>query len=65
MSKTKNTLDLLFESRAKIKILKFLFRNTGTSFTAKELAIRVQEPVIVVNKEIKRFLEIGLLKTHK
>ncbi len=65
MSKTKNTLDLLFESRARVKILKFLFRNMGLGFAVRELAVRIQEPMPTVNKEIKRFLEIGLIKVRK
>ena len=65
MSKVKNTLELLFESRARVKMLKFLFRNIGPGFTVKELAARIQEPTTVVNREIKQFLQIGLLKTRK
>ena len=64
MSKTKNTLDLLFESRARVKILKFLFRNIGLGFTVRELAARIQEPISLVNKEIKRFIEIRLIKVR-
>ena len=65
MSKAKSTLELLFESRARVKMLKFLFRNVMPSFTAKELAERIQEPREVVSKEIKRFVEIGLLQVRR
>ena len=65
MSKARGTLEILFESRARVKILKFLFRNVMPSFNAQELAIRIQEPTEVVSKEIKRFLEIGLLQVRK
>ena len=65
MSKSKNTLEVLFDSRAKVKILKFLFRNIDSSFSAKELAKKVQERPASVNKEIGKFLSIGLLKISK
>lgn len=65
MSKTRTFFELLFGSKARAKILKFLFRNLGLAFSAKELAIRVQEPQPVVNKEIKNFLEMGLIKIKK
>lgn len=65
MSKAKNTLDVLFESRARVKILKFLFRNAEPDFTIKELAARIQEPIPVVNKEVKQFLDFGLLRVRK
>lgn len=64
MSKAKNTLNLLFESRARVKILKFLFRNIGLGFTVQELAARIQEPVPLVNKEIKKFIELKLIKVR-
>ena len=62
MSKPKNFFEFLFSSKAKVKMLKFLFRNPGLAFSVKELAIRIQEPQPVVGKEIKGFLEVGLLK---
>ena len=65
MSKAKNTLDLLFESRARVKILKFLFRNIGPGFAVRELAARIQEPIPAVNKELKKFIEIGLIKVRR
>ena len=65
MSKIKNTLELLFESRARVKMLKFLFRNIGAGFTAKELVAKTQEPITIVNEEIKNFIEIGLIKIRR
>lgn len=65
MSKAKSTLDLLFDSQARVKILKFLFRNMVPSFTAKDLAVRTQESISVVNIEIKRLIEVGLLKIRR
>ena len=65
MSKGKNTLELLFESKPRVKILKFLFRNNSASFTAVELASRIQEPAEIVRREILRLMEVGLLKVKK
>lgn len=65
MSKSKDVLGVLFNSKARVKILKFLFRNAGPSFNVKELAARIQEPPSVVKQEIKKFLEMGLLKIQK
>lgn len=65
MSKPKPFFELLFGSRARVKILKFLFRNPGVGFNARELAIRIQELPSAVNKEIKNLLDIGLLKIKR
>lgn len=65
MSKSKDILGTLFDSKAKVKILKFLFRNVGTSFSISDLADRVQETPTTVKKEINKFLEIGLIKVQK
>lgn len=59
---SKNALEVLFDSRVKVKILKFLFRNIGLKFTAKEMASRIQELPSLVKKEIRQLVEIGLLK---
>jgi len=60
MSKSK--LELLFDSRARVKILKFLFRNASSVFSIKDLSSHVQERPLTVRKEIRKLLEIGLLK---
>ncbi|MBI2669588.1 MAG: hypothetical protein HYX20_00345 [Candidatus Yanofskybacteria bacterium] len=65
MSKPRSFFELLFGSKARVKILKFLFRNPESAFCVKELAVRVQERSAVVNQEIKKLLEIGLLKIRK
>lgn len=62
---SKSSLELLFDSRAKVKVLKFLFRNIGASFTERELISRVQEPSAVIKKELKKLLVAGLLKIKK
>ncbi len=63
MNMSKSTLELLFDSKARVKILKFLFRNTGMSFSIRDLSRRVQERPITVRREAKRLVEIGLLKS--
>lgn len=65
MSKHKSLFELLFGSKTRVKILKFLFRNPSLSFSVKELSVRIQEPLSVVNKEVKNFTEIGLIKFKK
>ncbi len=46
-------------------MLKFLFRNAGTSFSAKDLSRRIQERPATVRQEMRRLIEIGLLKQKK
>jgi predicted transcriptional regulator len=62
---SKSSLELLFDSKVKVKVLKFLFRNMGSSFTEEELVAHVQEPGAVVRKELKKLLDVGLLKLKK
>jgi DNA-binding MarR family transcriptional regulator len=59
---SKSPLELLLDSRARVKILKFIFRNADSTFTVKEMSNRIQERLPLVKKEIKRLVEIGLLK---
>jgi predicted transcriptional regulator len=59
---SKSTLELLLDSRARVKILKFLFRNADSAFSAKEMSNRIQERLPLVKREIRRLMEIGLLK---
>ena len=61
----KYILETLFDSKLRLKVLKFLFRNANTSFNLKELALHVQETPPAVKHELKRMLEIGLVKMKK
>ena len=64
MSKThKNplVLETLFGSKARIKILKFLFRNYPNNLEIKDLAKKLQESPKTIRKEIKSLESIGLL----
>ena len=58
---SKRILETLFESRARVRLLRFLFRNYPQSFTIKEMVVRLQEDRPTVKKEIARFMQIGLL----
>ena len=64
MSKSSNPLilDNLFNSRIRVKVLKFLFRNYPVDFGCRELAGRIQEPSWAIKKEIKNLEKIGLIK---
>jgi len=59
---SKGTLELLFDSKARVKMLKFLFRNIGAVFSVEDISRRIQERPPVVRREIRRLLEVGLLK---
>lgn len=62
---SKNILENLFGSRARIKILKFLFRNKSVDFTLRELAERTQESRSAVKREVDILREIGLLRKKR
>jgi len=55
-------LESLFNSRTRVKVLKFLFRNYPVTVGIRDLARRVQEPYPVVQKEIKDLEKISLVK---
>ena len=48
-----------------MKMFKFLFRNAGTNFNVKDLSRRIQERPATVRQEMRRLVEIGLLKQKK
>ena len=58
---SKNALEVLFESRPRLKILKFLFRNFGKKYTFREIVNHTQEHAAVVRKELQKLSEIGLI----
>ena len=65
MLKSKNTLDKLFGSRIRVKLLKFLFRNYPGDFSAQELSKRIQEPVDDVKKELRLLAELEVVKNNR
>ena len=62
---SKDTLDNLFGSRIRVKILKFLFRNYPGDFTICELEKRIQESYRSIKKEIDELKKIHLIKKTK
>jgi len=62
---SKDTLDNLFGSRIRVKILKFLFRNYPGDFTIGELEKRIQESYRSIKKEIDELKKIHLIKKTK
>jgi len=56
------TLEILFNSRPRVKVLKFLFRNYPVNVSVKELSKRTQEPTESIRKEMNDFSKIGLVK---
>ncbi len=61
MSKSKDTLDKLFGSRLRVKLLKFLFRNYPGNFSVQELSKRIQESFDETKDELRILSEVGLI----
>ncbi len=61
---SKQSLEALFESRPRIKILKFLFRNVKESFSLAEIIDHTQEEAAAVRKELARLELIGLVHSE-
>ena len=55
-------LDDLFNSRIRVKVLRFLFRNYPVDFGSQELASRIQESSEAIKKEVRSLEKIGLIK---
>ena len=58
----KQILDELFDSKARVKLLKFFFRNEAGFFDVATIAKRVQESEAVVKKELGRLLKIKFIQ---
>ena len=61
MHMSKNSLEVLFESRTRLKILKFLFRNLDKQYTLREIVSHTQEDPSAVRNEVTKLAEINLL----
>ena len=59
MSKT--TLDNLFGSRARVKILKFLFRSYPSDFSIQDIMERTRESLETVRREMALLRRLGLV----
>ena len=62
---SKNTLDKLFGSRVRVKILKNIFRNYPSDFSLIELSRKIQEPINLVKKDVASLMGLGVLKSKK
>jgi len=65
MPKSKNTLDKLFGSRTRVKLLRFLFRNYPGNFGVHELSKKIQEPLEDIKKELKLLRELEVVKKDR
>lgn len=61
----KDPLDQLFESQAKVKLLKFFFRNAEDKFELKEIFKRLRRNPAVLRQEMKKLEKVGLIKQKK
>ncbi|MEK7138555.1 MAG: hypothetical protein AAB799_00025 [Patescibacteria group bacterium] len=61
----KNTLDKLFGSNIRVKLLKFLFRNYPVSLGAKELSKKIQESLIKTKRELILLSNLGLISKKR
>jgi len=56
-------LEYLFESNVKVKILKFLFRNSPGYFTIDEFKRHTQESPKKIKNELENLEKVGLIKS--
>jgi predicted transcriptional regulator with HTH domain len=59
---SKPILDNLFGSKIRVKVLKFLYRNYPSDFSAFEIAKRIQEAPSLTKAEIESLKNIGIVK---
>jgi predicted transcriptional regulator with HTH domain len=59
---SKPILDNLFGSKIRVKVLKFLYRNYPADFSAREIALRIQEAPSATKDEIESLKIIGIVK---
>ncbi|MBI2064167.1 MAG: hypothetical protein HYT66_00430 [Candidatus Yanofskybacteria bacterium] len=62
MNKSRDILGILFGSKSRVKVLKFLFRNYPNDFSIPELSKRIQEQYAAIRKEANLLREIKLIK---
>ena len=61
----KGALEQLFESQAKVKILKFFFRNSRELFQLKEIFKRLRTNPLILRHELTKLESAGLLKQKR
>src|SRR3989344_113618 len=62
---SKNILEVLFESKTRLKILKFLYRNFPQSYVSRDIVSHTHEYPSAVRKELKKLAEINLVASKK
>src|SRR3989344_710863 len=62
---SKNILEVLFESKTRIKILKFLYRNFPKHYSSREITAHTQEDSAYIRRELNRLAEIHLVENKK
>ena len=61
----KGVLEQLFESQAKVKLLKFFFRNSKDIFQPKEIFKRLRSNISLLRQEMNKLENIGVIKQKK
>jgi hypothetical protein len=61
----KGILDQLFESQAKVKLLRFFFRNTEEMFQPKDIFRRLRSNTSLLRQEAKKLEKIGVIKQKR
>jgi len=61
----KGALEQLFESQAKVKILKFFFRNSKDIFQPKDIFKRLRSNISLLRREINKLENIGVIKQKR
>jgi hypothetical protein len=59
------SLEQLFESPAKVQVMKLFFRNPETNFLLKEAGRSMRMNLSMARKQMKRLAKIGFLKTRQ
>lgn len=62
---SKPILDNLFGSKARVKILKFLYRNYPADFSVREISQRIQESPQMTRDELELLKQITIVKQKK
>ena len=61
----KGPLEQLFESQAKVKLLRFFFRNPEEFFQPKDVFKRLRSSTVLLRQEMKKLEKLGLIKQKK
>jgi len=61
----KGSLDQLFESQAKVKLLRLFFRNAEGMFQPKDIFRMLRANVVILKQEMKKLEKLGLISQKK